>query len=174
MRLIYSILTYDAMHVAWPTLHLLHLSMNDWLSPHQKWLRLLNRFIHGILEHHVKPTMEIIREKLERRERRVQTMSGSMYDYTIQVHDLENQNGVERQNFTSLLYTWSFMQAYTQWSYLYLILHQGRVATPNYTAHRQTNQVSLIRDPHWATCISHRLMKFLEQHVCMRFVIFCN
>ena len=33
---------------------------------------------------------------------------------TIQVHDLENQNGVERQNFTSLLYMWSFMQAYTQ------------------------------------------------------------
>ena len=30
----------------------------DELSPHQKWL-LLSTFIQGILEHHVKPTMEI-------------------------------------------------------------------------------------------------------------------
>ena len=39
--------------------HTLPFDVNiDELSPHQKWL-LLSTFIQGILEHHVKPTMEI-------------------------------------------------------------------------------------------------------------------
>ena len=54
----------------------------DELSPQQKWL-LLSRFIHGILEHHVKPSMEIqgLQRKAVKSRKRRKDDSDHVRDY---------------------------------------------------------------------------------------------
>lgn len=71
-------ISYDAMHVTWPTLHI----FNEWWTvPTSEVVKTPEQIYpwHPRAPH--KTNHGDCKEKLERRERRVQTMSGSMYDY---------------------------------------------------------------------------------------------